>query len=154
MAKNTDKRATANDSVTAHRQKLEGLPFERASDLKKASDEIRLQVWKRFENARLFNELSQKPEYSFIREELHSGLSCQYGDEAAHLVKVFSDGVGVKIDINKQLLSDFPSSKDVVESLVRSMGDSFSKSYYQAKGILPQDGVAVEDLLRAIQKNK
>jgi hypothetical protein len=142
---------TTNNSVT--RQRLESVPFEKASDLKKASEELRYQMWKRLENARLFHELSQKDEYKFIREEFVEGLSCNYGDRGAYLVRVFSEGVGVKIDINKDLVKTIPSSKDFVETLIRSMGDTFSKSYYQVKGILPADQVSAEDLVKEMQKS-
>lgn len=140
----------SNSSMT--REKLAGLPFDTASDLKKAQDELRFQMWKRLENARLFNELSQKDEYQFIKDEFRHGLSCNYGNEADYLVKVFSEGLGVKIDINKDLVKNIPNSKAFVETLIRSMGDTFSKSYYQAKGILAPDAVSIEELVREIQK--
>lgn len=152
MKKMDPKKKTAGSNATATREKLAGLPFERASDLKKAQDELRFQMWKRLENARLFNELSQKEEYQFIKEEFKHGLSCNYGDEADYLVKVFSEGLGVKIDINKELVKNFPNSKAFVETLIRSMGDTFSKSYYQAKGILAPDSISIEELMRELQK--
>lgn len=151
---NQKKSAASSSSAAMTREKLAGLPFEKASDLKKAQDELRFQMWKRLENARLFNELSQKEEYQFIKEEFKHGLSCNYGDEADYLVKVFSEGLGVKIDINKDLVKNIPNSKAFVETLIRSMGDTFSKSYYQAKGILAPDSISIEDLMREMQKQR
>jgi hypothetical protein len=148
----SNKKKAASSTAAGTREKLAGLPFEKAADLKKAQDELRFQMWKRLENARLFNELSQKDEYQFIKEEFKHGLSCNYGDETDYLVKVFSEGLGVKIDINKDLVKNIPNSKAFVETLIRSMGDTFSKSYYQAKGILAPDAVSIEDLVRELQK--
>lgn len=153
MKKTTGKAKSAaspNNSMT--REKLEGLPFERASDMKKAQEELRFAMWQRLENARLFNEMSQKEEYEFIRKEFTEGLSCKYGDQDVYLVRVFSEGMGVQIDINKDLVKSIPSSKDFIETLIRSMGDTFSKSYYQVKGILPPDQFSVEDLVKELQK--
>lgn len=143
-----------SSTAAATRQKLEGLPFDTATARKKASDELRYKMWERLENARLFNELAQKPEYQFVLEEFRAGLSCNYGDKTSYLVKVFSEGVGVKIDINKELVNDIPTSKTFVETLIRSMGDTFSKSYYQTKGILLADQVNVADLLKELSKAK
>ena len=42
-------------------------------------------------------------------------------------------------DINKELVKEMPHGESFVETLIRSMGDTFSKSYYQAKGILPTE---------------
>lgn len=152
MKKMDQKKKTTGSNASATREKLAGLPFEKAADLKKAQDELRFQMWKRLENARLFNELSQKEEYQFIKEEFKHGLSCNYGSETGYLVKVFSEGLGVKIDINKDLVKNIPNSKAFVETLIRSMGDTFSKSYYQAKGILAPDSISVEELMRELQK--
>lgn len=152
MRKMDSKKKPHSSTASATREKLAGLPFEKASDLKKAQDELRYQMWKRLENARLFNELSQKEEFQFIKDEFKNGLSCNYGDEADYLVKVFSDGIGVKIDINKDLVKNIPNSKAFVETLIRSMGDTFSKSYYQAKGILAPDSVSIEELVKELQK--
>lgn len=144
----------SSSTAAATRQKLEGLPFDTATARKKASDELRYKMWERLENARLFNELAQKPEYQFVLDEFRAGLACNYGDKTSYLVKVFSEGVGVKIDINKDLVNDIPTSKTFVETLIRSMGDTFSKSYYQTKGILPADQVNVADLLKELSKAK
>lgn len=152
MKKMDQKKKASGSTAAVTREKLAGLPFEKASDLKKAQDELRFQMWKRLENARLFNELSQKDEYQFIKEEFKHGLSCNYGDEADYLVKVFSEGLGVKIDINKDLVKNIPNSKAFVETLIRSMGDTFSKSYYQAKGILAPDTVSIDELVKELQK--
>ena len=68
-----------------------------------------------------------------------------------HLVKVFSQGKGVEIDINHDLVNDIPQGSAFVECLIRSLGDTFSKSYYQAKGIMMRDQHSIEDIVRAVK---
>ena len=148
--KSTKARSMANNAET--RERLKGTPFGNAQDLKKASQEIRKKTWEQLERARIFDELSDKPEYSFIREEFQAGLKCKYGSEKGHLVKVYSEGKGVEVDINKTLAKDIPQGSAFVETLIRSLGDTFSKSYYQAKGIMAAD-TSAEDILNALRQS-
>ncbi|MBI2608309.1 MAG: hypothetical protein HYW47_01780 [Deltaproteobacteria bacterium] len=145
-----NKKNHANNSAT--RDKLAGLPFQKASELKKFSDELRFEIWKQLERARLFNEMSKKEDYKFIQEEFKHGLTCKYGNNKDSLVKVFSEGQGIQIDINKILVQHMPHSEPFVETLIRSMGDTFSKAYYQAKGILPSDHMNIGDTLKDLKK--
>lgn len=50
-------------------ERLAGLPFRKATDLKKAQDQILLAVWQRLEEARAVDGLVRRPEYQFWREE-------------------------------------------------------------------------------------
>ncbi len=122
----------------------------RASDLT-PSQEIRRKTWEQFERAKIFDELSQKMEYGFIKEEFKEGLKCKYGGTSKHLVKVFSQGKGIEIDINRDLVKDIPQGSAFVECLIRSLGDTFSKSYYQAKGVLMHEQHSLEDIVKAVK---
>ncbi|MCY4644287.1 MAG: hypothetical protein OXB88_06670 [Bacteriovoracales bacterium] len=133
------------------REMLRGTPFAKAADLKKARTEIQKKTWEQLEKARIFSEISQKPEYEFIRQEFSEGLRCRYGDDKKHLVKVFSEGTGIQIDINKDLVKNVPQSSSFVETLIRSLGDTFSKSYYRAKGIIPPDH-SLDDVIKSVQE--
>ena len=139
------KKKISNNSVT--REKLDNMPFQKASELKKAQDDLRYQMWKRLENAKLFHEMSQKKEYKFIKDEFVHGLSCKYQNQGEDLVKIFSEGKGIKIDINKKLVKAIPQSQEFVGTLIRSMGDTFSKSYYQVKGIMPPDSSQLDEMI-------
>lgn len=146
---------SANKGRGAHsetRERLRNTPFDKADDLKKASHEIRVKTWEQLERARIFEELLKKPEYDFIQEEFKAGLKCKYGNEKGHLVKVYSEGKGVEVDINKDLTKDIPQGSAFVETLIRSLGETFSKSYYQSKGIMPIE-MSADELLRAIDKS-
>lgn len=135
------------------RQKLENTPFKSATEMNQASHDIQMQVWKRLEYARVFQQMTDNENYKFVKDELEQGLTCGYGEEGAYLVRVYSEGVGVKISINKDLVKEVEKSEGFVEALIRSTSDSFSKSYYQIKGMLPIDGSDTQDLTKSKQKN-
>lgn len=130
------------------RQKLENTPFKSASEMNKASHDIQMQVWRRLEYSRIFQKMTDNENYSFVQEELKNGLTCAYGEEGTYLVRVYSEGAGIKIAINKDLVKEIDKSEGFVEALIRSTADSFSKSYYQIKGMLPVDGTELQELAK------
>ena len=134
------------------RQKLENTPFKSAAEMNQASHDIQMQVWRRLEYSRVFQQMTDNENYKFVQDELKQGLTCGYGEEGAYLVRVFSEGVGVKISINKDLVKEVDKSEGFVEALIRSTSDSFSKSYYQIKGMLPIDGSETQDVTKAKQR--
>ncbi len=128
-------------------EKLSGLPFQSAKAWKEAQDVIRMQVWRRMEEAKVFDEMLQRSEYKFWGKEFSEGLVCEYVEkgDSTTLVRVFSDGGGIKITINKSLADAAPSAEAVLGALVQSMSQSFATTYYKAKGILPTNDVLKED---------
>lgn len=134
------------------RQKLENTPFKSAAEMNQASHDIQMQVWRRLEYSRVFQQMTDNENYKFVQDGLKQGLTCGYGEEGAYLVRVFSEGVGVKISINKDLVKEVDKSEGFVEALIRSTSDSFSKSYYQIKGMLPIDGSEVQDITKMKQR--
>ncbi len=135
--------------VNKTRSKLENTPFKSAAEMNNASKDIQMQVWRRLEYSRVFQQMTENENYEFIREELKQGLTCNYGNTVdGDLVRVFSEGVGIKISINKDLVKEIDKSEVFVEALIRSTSDSFSKSYYQIKGMLPVTDSEVDDSVR------
>ena len=133
MAKKSKKTPIKN--VT--HEKLSGLPFTSAKAWKEAQDAVQMQVWRRMEEARVINDMLKRPEYSFWSEEFKEGLVCGYGEKGdANLVRVYSNGNGVKIAINRTMADAAPSAEAVLGSLVKAMSESFAMTYYRAKGIL------------------
>jgi hypothetical protein len=118
-------------------EKLNDLPFKTASELKDAQHAVRMRIWKRLEEARVLDTYLGRPEYGFIREEFKEGLRCGYGESSENLVRVFAEGPGIQICINKDLAESIPSSESLLGVLVRAMSESFANTYYKAKGILP-----------------
>ena len=140
--------------VNKTRSKLENTPFKSAAEMNEASQDIQMQVWRRLEYSRLFQKMTDNENYEFVKEELKHGLTCNYGNEVdGDLVRVFSEGVGIKISINKDLVKEIDKSEGFVEALIRSTADSFSKSYYQIKGMLPVDSPEIQDAAKKT-KNK
>ena len=127
-------------------EKLTGLPFSTAADLKAAQQELLLTAWTRLESAKALHDLTQREEYQFWREEFARGLACSYDGSEKELVRVFSDSPGIKIAINKELATTIPASESILGVLVRAMSESFANTYYKAKGILPLDQGQTEEL--------
>ncbi len=131
-------KAKDGDYNNKTRSKLENTPFKSAAEMNEKSEEIQMEVWRRLEYARLFQKMTENENYEFVRQELQQGLTCGYGEDTdGYLVRVFSEGIGVKISINKDLVKDTEKSEGFVEALIRSTADSYSKSNYQSQGMLP-----------------
>ncbi len=146
MAKNKAKTGDYNNKT---RNKLENTPFKTAAEMNEASKDLHMQVWKRLEYSRLLQDMTDNVNYRFVKDELKEGLTCKYGENAeGYLVRVFSEGVGIKISINKDLVKEIDKSEGFVEALIRSTADSFSKSYYQIKGMLPTEGTELQETLK------
>ena len=134
------------------RSKLEHTPFKSAAEMSEKSQEIQMEVWQRLEYSRLFQKMTENENYGFVKEELKQGLTCNYGgSDDKFLVKVFSEGAGINISINKDLVKEIDKSEGFVEALIRSTADSFSKSYYQIKGMLPVEGMEIQDAVKKIK---
>ena len=117
-------------------ERLAGLPFTSATELKASRREILLAAWNRLETAKAVHELSQREEYQFWQEEFAQGLVCRYGGEGEELVRVYSDGPGIKITVNQELADTLPYNGTIlVGVLVKAM----SESLYKARGILPPE---------------
>lgn len=134
MAK-VKKRKSETKNVT--HEKLAGLPFTSAKAWKEAQDAVHMQVWRRMEEAKVINQMLKRPEFSFWKEEFQEGLVCGYGEKGdANLVRVYSEGTGVKVAINRSLADAAPSAEAVLGALVKALSESFAGTYYKAKGIL------------------
>lgn len=133
-------------SVNVTNQKLAGLPFASARAWKEAQEAVLLRVWHRLEESKVINEMLKREEYSFWHREFKEGLVCSYGEKSdVNLVRVFSEGHGIEIKINRSLADAAPSSEQVLGALVRAMSESFAITYYRAKGILPASEAADDD---------
>jgi hypothetical protein len=153
----TKKPETKKKPVTKNvtHEKLSGLPFKSARHWKEAQDAVLMQVWRRMEEAKVINELVKRPEYSFWHEEFREGLVCAYGEKSdVNLVRVFSEGNGIKIQINRSLADAAPSAEQVLGALVRAMSESFAATYYRAKGILAASDVQTDEAQTGTVKGK
>jgi len=147
-----NKAVKASSESAKSREKLRETPFSKGEEMKKASNEIRRRVWERLETARIFESLTQKEEYKQVREEFNEGLKCKYGSSEDHLVHVYSKGKGIEIDINPEIAQEAAQTGSFAESLIRATGETFSKAYYQSKGILPTE-TSFEDIKSMLKKD-
>lgn len=143
-------RKAKTESKNVTHEKLAGLPFSTAKAWKEAQDAVQMQVWRRMEEAKVINDMIQRPEYQFWTQEFHEGLVCGYGEKGdANLVRVYSNGQGIKIAINRSLADAAPSAEAVLGSLVKAMSESFATTYYKAKGILAASEAQAEERNKA-----
>ena len=143
--KKSDSKKKAKSTNVTH-ERLAGLPFNSARQWKEAQDSVLMQVWRRIEEAKVINELVKREEFSFWHDEFKEGLVCTYGEKSdINLVRVFSEGQGIKILINRSLADAAPSAEQVLGALVKAMSESFAATYYRAKGILPTNHVGNSD---------
>ena len=118
--------------------KLVDVPFKTTQALRAAQDQIRLHVWRRLEEAKAIDEMIKLDHYKFWRDEFSNGFVCSYVEEDnSNLVKIFSEGLGIKININKALAATAPLGEIVLTQLISAMAESFAITYYKAKGLLP-----------------
>lgn len=128
------KAAQASASLKKTRNKIQSSPFKTATELKKASESLRLEVWKRMENALIIAEHFNSERYAKVRKELETGITCNFGNSPGELVKVYSEGVGIKVSLNKELFSELQDPHHA-EAVIRAVSDTFSKSYLEIKGL-------------------
>jgi hypothetical protein len=135
------KQTGARRSANVTQEKLLDLPFESAKQLKAAQEEIRLQVWRRMEEARIINQMIEKDQYRFWLDEFNKGLICAYEEvESPRLVRVYSDREGIHIAINRGVAGKAPASETVLGILIQSLSESFASTYFRAKGIMAPFG--------------
>ena len=124
-------------SVNVTNEKLSYLPFKTAKALKESQDQLRLQVWRKLEEAKILHEMLSLEEYQFWHKEFSQGLVCEFAESNdSSLVKVFSRGEGITITINKGLAVTTPLTDTVLGNLIKAMSESFAKTYYTAKGLM------------------
>ncbi len=138
-------KAKKKSKNTTH-ERLSNIPFNTAKDLKEAQEAIKLQVWRRMEEARIINLMISKEEYKFWLEEFRKGLSCTYEEiDSPRLVRVYSDDEGIHIAINKGIAGKAPASETVLGVLIKSVSESFANTYYTAKGIIPKSDLPLTE---------
>lgn len=132
------KESTTNTTLL----RLKNTPFKSAAELKQHEERILREEWENVERAKQRRTLLQKEENKDIMGPFLKGFKAKFvGDnqDVDSLVKVYlTHDESVQIEIDDEL-----KSKDVngtVESLVKSMTESFVNGYLTALG-LKEDGL-------------
>tara|TARA_B110001454_G_scaffold64823_1_gene62993 strand:- start:41478 stop:41915 length:438 start_codon:yes stop_codon:yes gene_type:complete len=117
--------------------RLKNTPFKTASELKQHEERILREEWENVERARQRRILLQKDENKEVIGPFLKGFKAKFvgsGDNSDNLVRVYlASDESIQIDIDDEL-----KSKDVngaVESLVKSLTESFVNGYLTALGL-------------------
>lgn len=117
--------------------RLKNTPFKTASELKQHEERILREEWENVERARQRRILLQKDENKEVIGPFLKGFKAKFagsGDNSDNLVRVYlANDESIQIDIDDEL-----KSKDVngaVESLVKSLTESFVNGYLTALGL-------------------
>ena len=148
--------ARTPDNMTPKRnateERLRATPFGDPKELSLEEKSIRLAVWRRFTESKIIDELLTKPEFKHVLEELNAGLSCSLrGDPRDDIYKIFSDGRGMKLEVNKKLADSLGEHQaEFFQGVVQAGIEGYGSIYMQVKGLLSRNNLDLE----TIQKPK
>ncbi len=119
-------------------ERLRATPFGGVELLDSEEDSIRLSVWRRFTESKVIEELLTKPEFKHVTEELKAGLSCSMqGGAKDHIYKIFSEGKGMKLEVNKKFAESLGEHQvRFFQGVVQAGIEGYGALYMQMKGLL------------------
>ena len=128
-------------------ERLRATPFSNAEDLDKATKSIRQNVWERLTESKIINELLTKPEFKHILEEFKSGLICSQQDNPKEeIYKVFSEGKGLRLELNKNFTKAFGECEaKFIQGVVQSGVEGYGNLYFQVKGLFFKSALPEKD---------
>ena len=128
-------------------ERLRATPFEGVEVLDAEEEAIRLSVWRRFTEARVVEDLLTKPEFQHVTEELKAGLSCSLqGGSKDHVYKIFSEGKGMKLEVNKKFAESLGESQArFFQGVVQAGIEGYGAIYMQVKGLLSRPNADTEN---------
>ena len=130
---------TANNANPTQK-KLAGTPWTTAAEMKEAQHRILLLMWERFEKARVFQELSTRPEFQFYTEIFENGYQCKFKNKDLINVKLNKKGKQVDLLLSENISTTGAPDLTSIDSLtgvIKAMGDTFMYYYLVAANILP-----------------
>lgn len=125
------KKTTTNTTLL----RLKNTPFSSASEMKVEEERLLKEEWENVERARVRRLLLKKDENQDVIAPFIKGFQAKFiGDANENLVRVhLTKDDAVQIDIDDELKSADKSG--VVESLVKSLTESFMSGYLSAIGL-------------------
>jgi len=148
MAKNK-KDLTTNTTLL----KLKNTPFKTATELKQHEERILREEWENIERAKQRRILLQKDENKEVMGPFLNGFGAKFvgaNQGSDNLVKVYlAQDDSIQIDIDNELKSK--DASDTVESLVKSLTESFVNGYLTALGL--KDESLFQTTKKAISRN-
>ena len=121
------------------RQRLEGTPFNSATDYNAATERILREEWEQLERARARKELLQREEYQYILKRFELGLSCEFGNSNNKLFRVYVDKDGAtQVALDEKMKSE-ENNEALIGVLIKSLSEAFEKNYLRTMKILPDN---------------
>lgn len=119
-------------------ERLRATPFKSVAELEAEAEAIRLNVWRRFDEARVIHELLTKPQYKFVLDEWQHGLEAIFDHPVAtKMYRIYSDGKGIKLCLNKDFTATLGDHEvRFFEGVVRAGIEGFGTLYMSSKGLL------------------
>ncbi len=129
-------------------EKLRATPFAGVDEHDNEEKAIRLSVWRRFTEAKIADELLTKPEFENVKDELREGLSCLLnGSPKDDIYKIFSEGKGLKLVINKKFAESLGEHQvPFFQGVVQAGIEGYGALYMQTKGLLARSRVDNKEL--------
>ena len=119
-------------------ERLRATPFHSVEELDRETETIRKDVWRRFVEGQIIDELLSKPENKYLLEEWKAGLICFFGsDSRNNIYKIYSDGRGLKLQLNQEFTKSLADSEVVfLEGVVRAGIEGYGALYMRSKSII------------------
>ena len=140
----------------ATEERLRATPFKGVDSIDTEESSIRLSVWRRFTEAKVVEELLTKPEFKHVGEELKAGLSCSLnGNPKDQIYKVFSEGKGMKLEVNKKFAESLGDHQvRFFQGVVQAGIEGYGSLYMQMKGLLSRATTETGELKPAKTKKR
>ncbi|MER2513205.1 MAG: hypothetical protein ABTQ25_12460 [Nitrosomonas ureae] len=122
----------------ATEERLRATPFDGVDELSAEEKAIRLDVWRRFTESKVVEELLTKPEFKHVVDELHAGLSCSlHGNTKNGIYKIFSEGKGMKLEVNERFAESLGEHQiPFFQGVVQAGIEGWGTIYMQVKGLV------------------
>lgn len=145
MPRTADNRSPRRNTTE---EKLRATPFEGVDALDAEEKAIRLDVWRRFTEAKVVDELMTKNEFTHVKEELKAGLSCSVlGSSKDQMYKISSEGHGLKLEVNKKFAESLGEHQvKFFQGVVQAGIEGYGALYMQVKGLLKKPAVDPKEL--------
>lgn len=120
-------------------ERLRATPFDSVDELDSETASIRLAVWRRITEGKILDELLSKPECKYLLDEWKAGLLCFLGNDSKNSIyKIYSDGQGLKLQLNKEFAKSLEEHEvTFLEGVVRAGIEGYGALYLKSRLIIP-----------------
>lgn len=127
------------------KDELKVSPYKTTQEKNSAETEINEYVWRQLQQTKFISKIVKTDDFKFWRKEWSDGITALFADESEEkgderkpkgreLVRVYTNGTGINVEINKSALDALPDGPAIISSLIEPINRSFSYNYYRALG--------------------